>query len=266
MIFIGTAGFSYRDWVGPFYPKGMPQREWLGHYAREFPTLELNVTFYRLPDARTLTGWIERTPPGFLFSVKAFRGLTHEREAPDFSAFVAAVRPLAESGKLACVLAQFPQSFRRTPANEAYLAQLRSGLEGLPLVVEFRHVEWVDDNAFERLRQLKLGFACVDEPRLKGLMPPVAVATGPLAYVRFHGRNAKQWYRHDAAWQRYDYRYKAEELREWLPRLRQLDAEAEQTLVYFNNNPRGQGIEDARALKKLLEDRTRDWKMVIGNS
>jgi len=258
MIRIGTAGFSYRDWRGPFYPAGLPEREWLGYYARAFSTVELNVTFYRLPDRRNLAAWIERTPPGCQFSVKAFRGLTHERAAPDFPAFVAAVRPLAEAGKLACVLAQFPQSFRRTPANTAYLAQLRQGLADWPVVVEFRHAEWIDQGLFGQLRQLNLGLVCVDEPPLKGLMPPVAAVTGPVAYVRFHGRNAKQWYRHDEAWQRYDYRYSPEELREWLARLRQLDAQTQQTLVYFNNTPKGQGIEDARALQVLLNENAKE--------
>jgi len=252
VILIGTAGFSYRDWVGPFYPRGLPSKEWLAFYSREFATVELNVTFYRLPDARSLSAWIEQTPPGFRFSVKAFRGLTHERRAPDFGAFVAAVRPMAQAGKLACVLAQFPQSFRRTPANEAYLERLRQGLADLPVVVEFRHAEWVDQATLDHLRQLQLGFVCVDEPQLRGLMPPVAAATGPVAYVRFHGRNARHWYQHTAAWQRYDYRYSAAELGEWLPRLRQLDQAAPLTLVYFNNNPRGQGIEDARALKAMI--------------
>lgn len=254
MIRIGTAGFSYRDWLGPFYPAGLPERDWLAFYARQFPTVELNVTFYRLPAARTIDAWIEHTPAGFQFSVKAFRGLTHERHAPDFAAFAGAVRPLAEAGKLACILAQFPPSFHRTPANESYLARLRQGLSDLPAVVEFRQAGWVNAAVFEHLRQLQLGFVCVDEPRLPGLMPPVAVVTGPVAYVRFHGRNAQNWHHPPEAWQRYDYRYATAELEEWLPRLRQLDAQAQQTLVYFNNTPGGQGIEDAHSLRRFIDE------------
>jgi uncharacterized protein YecE (DUF72 family) len=151
------------------------------------------------------------------------------------------------------VLAQFPPSFRRTPANEDYLARLRPGLRELPAVVEFRHADWVNEAVFERLRGLGLGFACVDEPVLKGLLPPVAVATSPVAYVRFHGRNARQWHHYEEAWQRYDYRYTAEELQEWLPRIQTLDQQVQQTLIYLNNTPRGQGIEDARTLRGLLE-------------
>lgn len=252
MLRIGTSGFSYSDWAGLFYPAGLRERDWLAYYAREFDTVELNVTFYRLPGPRTFAAWVQHTPPGFAFSVKAHRSLTHEVQHADYAGFNQAVQPLVEAGKLACVLAQFPPAFRPTPENQAHLARLRAGLESLPLVVEFRAAAWVGEPAFELLRSLGLGFVCVDEPQLRGLMPPVAVATGPVAYVRLHGRNAKQWYHHEHAWQRYDYRYSADELEEWAPRLRSLDQAAPLTLVYFNNTPRAQAIDDARALKRLL--------------
>ena len=252
MIRLGSSGFSYKDWVGPFYPAGLPQREWLAHYAREFDTVEINMTFYRPPATKTLAGWVERTPPGFTFAVKAFRGLTHERLSPDFAGFVQGLQPLVEAGKLACVLAQFPQSFHPTPANRDYLARLRAGLGNLPAVVEFRDAAWATAETYDQLRDLGLGFACVDEPRLKGLMLPLAVVTGPVAYVRFHGRNARQWYQHEHGWQRYNYNYTRAELKEWVPRLRGLDDAAPLTLVYFNNAWQGQGLENARVLKELL--------------
>jgi uncharacterized protein YecE (DUF72 family) len=164
------------------------------------------------------------------------------------------LQPLHEAGKLACVLAQFPQSFHPTAENQAYLARLREGLGDLPTVVEFRDAAWVSEETFERLRALGLGFVGVDEPRLKGLVPPVAVATGPVGYVRFHGRNARQWYQHEHAWQRYDYAYSRAELAEWVPKLRALDAAAPLTLVYFNNAWQGQGLANARTLKELLTE------------
>src|SRR3990170_3995790 len=111
MIRLGTSGFSYDDWVGSFYPPGLPKREWLAYYAREFDTVELNVTYYRIPDRRPVVGWTVRTPPGFLFAVKAFSGLTHERQAPDFAGFIEAIEPLRQAGKLGCILAQFPHAF-----------------------------------------------------------------------------------------------------------------------------------------------------------
>jgi uncharacterized protein YecE (DUF72 family) len=252
MIRIGTSGFSYRDWLGPFYPPGLKEREWLPFYAKHFSTVELNVTFYRLPAKRTLEAWIDRTPAGFQFAVKAFRGLTHERTSPDFGAFTQMLAPMAEAGKLACVLAQFPPSFRPTPANQAYLERLRDGMGALPFVVEFRSAGWVEPERLEWLRGAGLSIVSVDEPELAGLPPSAALATGPVAYVRFHGRNAAHW--RSAGWQRYDYLYSAGELAEWVPRLLALEAATSQVLVYFNNTPKGQGIENARMLEDLLHN------------
>ena len=254
MIRLGTSGFSYDDWVGTFYPAELPKRDWLSYYAQQFDTVELNVTYYRVPGRKTVEGWIPKTPESFLFSVKAPGSLTHERLEPDPTGFLEGISPLTEAGRLACILAQFPNSFRATAENWDYLSRLRDGLGDLPVVAEFRHREWVKDETFDRLEELRLGFCCVDEPRLHGLMPPVARATGPVGYVRFHGRNARQWWDHEQAWQRYDYTYPEGELREWVPRLRQLDAEAPLTLVYANNHYRGQAADTIRKLQDLLAE------------
>jgi uncharacterized protein YecE (DUF72 family) len=254
MIRLGTSGFSYDDWVGAFYPPDLPKREWLAFYARQFDTVELNVTYYRIPDRRTVMGWIDRTPGDFLFSVKAFGGLTHERQAPDFAAFLESVEPLRQAGKLGCLLAQFPYSFAPTTKNWDYLERLREGLADHRVVVEFRQQGWVQDSTFERLTRLGLGFCCVDEPRLDGLMPPVARATAPVGYVRFHGRNARKWWEHEQAWERYDYTYPAEELREWVPRLQQLERESEVVLVYANNHYRSQSVDTLRALRAMMAE------------
>jgi uncharacterized protein YecE (DUF72 family) len=252
MIRIGTSGFSYADWAGPVYPEDLPERDRLAFYARQFSTVELNVTYYRIPDRRLAEGWAQKTPDGFLFAVKAFQGLTHERENPEFAPFVAGLEPLAAAGKLGCVLAQFPNAFRPSAENRAYLAQLREGFGDLPVVVELRNSAWVNPATFEALAALQLGFCCVDEPKLPGLMPPVAVASGGIGYVRFHGRNAAKWYNHKEAWERSDYTYPRPELEEWVPRLRALDAAAPLTLVYFNNHYGGQAVRGARDLGQLL--------------
>lgn len=252
MIRFGTSGFSYDDWVGPVYPADLPRREWLAHYAKEFNSVELNVTFYRVPGQKTVAGWVERTPPEFTFSVKANRELTHERSAPDFAGFCGAIGPLVDSGKLACILAQFPHSFHPSPENRPYLEQLREGLAELPVVVEFRDRAWVTDQTFAQLSDLGLGYCSVDEPNLHGLMPGLATATGPLAYVRFHGRNAEKWWEHEYAWERYDYTYSEAELAEWVPKIRGLEAESEAVLVYANNHYRGQSVQTIRKLRDML--------------
>ena len=254
-ILIGTSGFSYNDWVGPVYPPDLPKEDWLRFYSQEFPTCELNFTYYRIPGTRTLERIADKVPDGFLFAVKAFQGITHDREepAPLIQQFVSAVRPLQEAQKFACILAQFPHSFHATDDNRAYLRLVRDGFGDVPVVVEFRSRDWVSEDTFGELRALDLGFCCVDQPRLRGLIPPVSVATGPVAYVRFHGRNAAKWWRHDEAWERYDYAYSDEELMEWVPQIRQLDQEAPLTLVYMNNHWQGQAVGTARQLRTLLE-------------
>jgi uncharacterized protein YecE (DUF72 family) len=252
MIYLGTSGYYYDDWVGPVYPQDLAKRDWLPFYASTFRTVEMNVTYYRVPSLRMVRGWVERTPEDFLFSLKANRELTHERKDPDFEPFVASLEPLREAGRLACVLAQFPYSFKPSAESRDYLLDLRSGLGDLPVVVEFRNHGWVEEGTFDLLQELEFGFCCVDEPRMRGLMPPIAKVTGPMAYVRFHGRNAAKWWQHDHAWERYDYTYSEEELREWVPRIRQLDQQAPLTLVYANNHYRGQSVDTVRKLGNLL--------------
>ena len=255
-IRIGTSGYSYKDWVGPFYPPGTAQGEYLSFYANEFRTTELNFTFYRLPDSKTLARIMAKVGPGFLFAVKATRTLTHEL-ADDLQAeanqFVQAVEPMAAAGELGCVLVQFPYAFKDTPGSRDHLKRLRESLGDLPVAVEFRHDSWVTDETFDFLRRHRLSYCCVDQPRLKGLLPPIAVATAPVAYVRFHGRNAATWWQHEEAWQRYDYTYSRDELAEWIPKIRALAEESESVLVYTNNHWQGQAVDAARQLREMLE-------------
>ncbi len=146
MILIGTAGNSYKDWKGVFYPEKLPDKEMLGFYAQHFPSTEVNTTFYRMPNRFMLAKMAEKTPSGFRFFIKAFQGLTHQRDADLFPEFVAALKPLVAEGRLASVLAQFPNSFRNRPDNQAYLGQLRDGMgPNIPVVAEFRHREWLPD-------------------------------------------------------------------------------------------------------------------------
>lgn len=181
--------------------------------------------------------------------------MTHQREDNNsvFEKFLQAIQPVQESGKLGCILAQFPYSFGYNRQNQDYLVLFRERLENLPLIVEFRNIQWLKPNVMEWLKREKLGFCCVDEPPLPGLIPPVAEATGPIAYVRFHGRNAAKWWHHEHAYERYDYTYPAEELAEWVPRIKALDRVAQQTFVFGNNHYKGQAINTIRQLRSMLD-------------
>ncbi|MGQ9683541.1 MAG: DUF72 domain-containing protein [Anaerolineae bacterium] len=254
MIRIGTSGYSYDDWVGPVYPRGLPKSEWLPYYAREFNTCEINYTYYRLPSARTLQAMARKVPADFVFTIKASQELTYGRENTHeaFAAFRAGVEPLVASRQLGCVLAQFPFSFYATPTNRDYLRRFAEQLADLPAVIEFRNRAWLQEETFDLLRELNLGYCCVDEPRLSGLIPPIAVATSRIAYVRLHGRNANKWWQHDNAWERYDYTYTLEELREWEPKIQSLNEQAETTFVFANNHWLGQAVGAARQLRLML--------------
>src|SRR5438552_9309575 len=163
MIYIGTSGFQYDDWVGEYYPEDLPKKDWLSYYAKEFNTLELNFTYYRMPSAKTLFQMARKVPANFLFTVKATQEMTHarERDAGLFKQFTEALMPLQEVGKFGAVLAQFPNSFRNTEASREYLQWFHEQLAALPVVVEFRNKEWLTEETYDLLRALELGFCGV---------------------------------------------------------------------------------------------------------
>ncbi len=255
MIYFGTSGFSYNDWVGNFYPVGMPKREWLIYYSREFNTCEVNSTFYALPEPSSLKAMAEKTGKDFLFCFKANQEMTHQREnnAAIFRTFCQVLEPIITAGKLGCILAQFPYSFRFNRRNRDYLGLFKEQLGALPMVVEFRNAQWLRSEVFDWLHHLNVGFCCVDEPQLPNLLPPLVEVTSKISYVRFHGRNSAKWWQHEQAYERYDYSYTPQELSEWLPRIQKLDSVAEKTFIFANNHWRGQAVSTIRQLRVMLD-------------
>ena len=255
-VLVGTSGYSYDDWVGPFYPPGTTRQGFLSLYAREFPVVELNFSYYRQPDPRMLERMAAGTGPGFTFALKAHRSMTHEigdSWEKDVAEFRSGIQPMVDSGKLAAVLLQFPYSFAYTPESRSRLASLCGKLEGLPLAVEFRKSEWLKEQVFEGLRQRGVSLVSVDEPDLPKLLPPTTETTGRFGYVRFHGRNKQAWWTGDNA-SRYDYLYAREELEEWVERIRLILARVPVILLFFNNHWRGNAAQNAREMRRLLEE------------
>jgi uncharacterized protein YecE (DUF72 family) len=254
-IRIGTSGFSYDDWRGYFYPEDIQKGEMLRCYASHFNTVEVNSSYYAIPSPSMFERMCEKTPESFDFVVKAFKDLTH---SPDvdlsvFGRFVSALSPLVARRRLGCVLVQYPWSFRKSKENGDRLRQLREEFGEIPLVVEFRNFTWVGEETFDLLREEKLGFCCVDEPRLKGLMPRVAATTAGIGYVRFHGRNADKWWNHNEAWERYDYLYTQKELEEWIPKVQQIASAADRTYLFFNNHYHGKAAQNAQMFAQMLD-------------
>jgi uncharacterized protein YecE (DUF72 family) len=254
MIYIGTSGFSYDDWKGHFYPERIATKDMLSYYAATFKAVEINSTYYAIPPAAMFTTMSAKTPDDFRFAVKANKDMTHTSYASDesFLAFLRSIQPLRDSGKLGCILAQFPWSFKPTSENFGRLREFRKRVGDLPTVVEFRNSAWISEDTFAMLRDLGLGFCSVDEPRLKGLIPPIAAATSAIGYVRFHGRNAAKWFKHDQAYERYDYLYSEEELNEWVPKVKDIESKTVQTYVFFNNHYQGKSVRNAMMFAKLL--------------
>ncbi|MFL5931586.1 MAG: DUF72 domain-containing protein [Gaiellaceae bacterium] len=274
---IGTCSFADEALTKWFYPKGLPARERLPYYAERFDTVEIDSTYYHLPEEATTGGWAERTPDDFVFHVKAFGVMTRhpvrvqqlppdlrddapvddrgrvdrpsrEFRAEIFKRFLEGVSPLRRDGKLGGILMQFPSYVVPKPASLDYLAWAREQLGDHEMLVEFRHASWFEEDARdETLRFLEehgMTHVVTDSPRLdaKTVVPTVLAVTGPSAYMRFHGRNAETWHkRGGGASERFDYLYSDDELREWVEPLRELAGEAENAYVLFNNNNRSPG-------------------------
>lgn len=254
MIRVGTSGYSFKDWKGHFYPEDIKNSEMLDFYVKHFDTVEINSTYYRMPETHTFERMAERTPDNFEFVVKAHRAMTHERQdnEPSFVAFKEGIQPLIDANKFSGVLAQFPWSFKNTQANRIYLTRFKEQMADYPLIVEFRHDSWLIDAVFDLFSRLDISYCCVDEPRLKGLVPPIAVATNDLGYVRFHGRNEEAWWGGDAS-ERYDYLYTQQELFEWLPKIEKIEQSTQETFVFFNNCHNGQAANNAQLMLDLVE-------------
>ena len=266
-LIVGTSGYSYDDWVGPVYPTGTRRSEFLEHYARRFRMTELNFSYYRMPEPDTLRTIAGKAPDGFLFTVKAHRSLTHDRgadwsrAAERFATAVSALQtvPTERAGtggrthddRLAGILLQFPFSFHYETQNRLYLGALTDALAPLRLFVEFRNAEWDQESVWSEMEQRGLGLVVPDLPDLDGLprTPPRLTATW--GYVRFHGRNAEQWWSGTNV-TRYDYLYSEAELRKWVGPVTAMADEAEAVVVTFNNHFAGQAVSNAEQFLEMM--------------
>jgi uncharacterized protein YecE (DUF72 family) len=247
-----------------WYPRGVSTaKARLAYYAERFDTVEADSTYYHLPDPAVTGRWAQRTPPGFVFHVKAHATMTHHEPAEQeraFAEFRASIAPLELSGKLRGVLVQYHPSFVKSAAAKAELERVGPLLDPLVPLVEFRHRSWLEEDeradTLAFLERNGLAYVSVDAPRTRAtnVVPPVAAATHRLAYVRLHGRNAKTWnIRSEKSWQRFDWMYSEAELAEWVEDLGRLSREAEEVYAMFNNNRDDFAPRSATILRGLLD-------------
>jgi len=255
-VLVGTSGYSFADWKGTYYPPKIAARDMLIFYARDFSTVEINASYYRLLPPRTYQSMLGHVPADFTFVVKAHQDVTHSKELEKSAVqqFEDSIEPLKEARRLDAILLQFPWSFRNTPENQHRLKVLSEYLPEQSLVAELRNDSWDVPDTEKLLHNCKITYCCVDEPHLKGLMPNYTlVTTRNLGYVRLHGRNAKQWWKGGAL--RYDYDYSEGELNEWGDKIQGLMKKTGRVFAFFNNCHLGQAVKNAKMLRDLLKER-----------
>jgi uncharacterized protein YecE (DUF72 family) len=284
-VFIGTAGWNYPTgrgtWNGVFYParrtRGFDE---LAYYAEHFDTVEVNSTFYRVPEPDLSLSWLRRTPASFLFSAKLYQKFTHpdmylsragvtdwDLSRADIDQFRHGIDPIAEAGRLAALLIQFPPSFHAEPATREYLDWLLAAFAGYPLAVELRHRSWSDagDDTRAHLDAHRAAWALIDEPKfessvqqawsdVRGPMSEVPLKSA-LTYIRLHGRNAAKWWDHDEAEDRYDYLYSTDELKPVANVVKNAASTSKRVLVYFNNHFSAKAVANAAVLRNALDQR-----------
>jgi uncharacterized protein YecE (DUF72 family) len=288
---VGTSGWNYPTgrgtWNGVFYPSRRPAGfDELAYYAERFDTVEVNTTFYGQPRSAVTAGWVERTPPGFQFSVKLYQKFTHPKmfkerlkrtlppggddraasdaidalarpTAADLDEFRRGIDPLMAHGRLGALLAQFPPSFKHGGAERAYLVHLLQSFSGYPVAVELRHRSWSDrvGETLELLNAFQAAWVQIDEPKFRfsirqNYLPNVQ----GFYYMRLHGRNAANWWRHGKSEDRYDYLYSNEELREFTETARAARQLVKKAYLYTNNHFSAKSVANAVMIKKQLEE------------
>jgi uncharacterized protein YecE (DUF72 family) len=266
---VGPAGWSYEDWRRIVYPATRPAGFHEAEYlARYFPLIEINTSFYRPLRSELSRLWVKKVQehPRFQFTAKLYKGFTHDRQLDrdEIRLFCDGLAPLADAGRLGCLLMQFPWSFRFNRENRDFLGKLSRAFGHYPLVAEVRHTSWNCDEGLDAFIDSHIGFCNIDQPQLDHCLPPTAHVTSPIGYVRLHGRNYQEWFnfksddsdpsqlRNNHA--RYDYLYNRPQLEKWKTRIDQIADHARTTYVVTNNCAAGKAVVNALQLVEMLSE------------
>jgi uncharacterized protein YecE (DUF72 family) len=255
-IRLGTSGYSFDDW----YPSHVKGPQMFHYYVDQLRlrTVEINYTFYRMPSARVFDFYVNKSPDSFDFTVKLFGGITHDPcqngiepvvDKDLCARFIDGIRPLVESGKLGCILAQFPPHLSPGKSAWDYLLSLHDSLRDYKLVYEFRNKKWVSEKTISALKRVGVGYCAVDCPQVGPLMPLVPAVTSNIGYLRLHGRN-KKWFADKSV--RYDYLYSMDELKGFLPTIYSMASMCSTVYVQFNNCHAGSALRNVKMMQCLL--------------
>jgi uncharacterized protein YecE (DUF72 family) len=270
-ILIGTAGWSYKDWEGIFYPPGMHHRKQhpLEYLARCFDMVEINASFYGHIKPELAKLWsrkAEAVNANFMFTAKLHRSFTHSPLSEMEPTSAVSIKPndddeylaregldaLASTGRLGALLIQFPISFKNTALNREYVETLLRQFIEFPRVVEVRHASWDNPETIASFAQKNVAFCNIDQPLIGQSVGATEYVTSPVGYVRLHGRNYDQWFESENRSDRYNYLYKEAELAVWKGKIERIAKTAEVVYVVANNHPETRAGVNALQLKHML--------------
>ncbi len=238
MIYLGTSGWSYEDWIGKFYPEDIKKNEWLNFYSKKFDTVEVNASFYRLPYEKMIKGWKNKTPNDFLLTFKGSQLITHKKKLKDSEEYLKKFydRIKLVEKKLGVILWQLPPQLKKNiDLLEDFLNKINSNYKQC---IEFRHKSWFSKEIYNLLKKYNVAFCIISAPKL----PSTIEVTADFAYIRWHGTD--DWYKHN---------YSKEELNGWATQIKKLNVN--DVFGYFNNDYKGFAPKNCIKLKKILEDK-----------
>ncbi|MGQ9799666.1 MAG: DUF72 domain-containing protein [Ignavibacterium sp.] len=269
---IGTAGWSYKDWVPNFYPKNQSGGfDWLQFYSHYFNCVEVNSTYYTYISPKIVDGWIKKVENSddFIFHIKLHQDFTHKRKFDEQN--IKAVRYnldlLRKSERLGGLLVQFPYSFAFDGSSVEHIQKIRDIFSDISCFVEVRHSSWRNNRALEFFRQNDLTFCTIDQPQIGQAIPFEPIITNDKAYIRFHGRNVEAWKKslsnfgkeqtYEEQSSRYSYLYSPGELVEIAQKIKSIEGKVKEVNVIMNNHPKGDAVANAFELIHLLEEKTK---------
>lgn len=250
-VLVGTSGWGYNEWVGPFYPQGLNKKDFLSYYSQIFYTNEINTTFYNIPSRFIVESWVKKTPKDFLFTIKIPKIISHEKKLDvdkclvDLNYFLNVMNPLKQSSKLLAFLIQLPPSFTK----DLYFTNLKDFILSWPedykqeeyyLVIEFRDHSWMQEEVFKYLKKNSLTYCAVIEP----LLPPrMDITNDEFAYIRFHGYGKDIWF---------DYLFNDKEIRDWAISITNVINQVDSVSIYFNNHFSGYAVKNSLMMMQEL--------------
>jgi uncharacterized protein YecE (DUF72 family) len=255
-IYLGTAGWSYKDWNDRVYPKTKSGRASdLAYYAKYFDVVEINSSFYKIPTQDSVRAWLSQIEENkrFKFNVKLHQGFTHQKTTKDVAQFKNAFEPLFSSPHYGALLIQFPWSYKKEQSNIDHLKRLLKEFVAFHCAVEFRHASWGTDDTLKLLKEHQAVYVNIDQPVIGDSIRPSSNVTASIGYVRLHGRNYDTWFstQSDSS-ARYNYLYNQAEIEEWIKRIKEMAEGTDVVFVIFNNHFRGQAAINALQAKAHL--------------